>query len=134
IKTKEESGSGSFSTNYSLGNSVLEELYQQGCLFDAQIHIGRCTDPSVFAQFERIIVLQNIEVTNYSLTNIFAKQESEQGVVTETVDFNFETMYAFTAPKPTLSVATILADGPIIDSFTTCDTSCCLCPNTSGTF
>ncbi len=27
-----------------------------------------------------------------------------------------------------------MADGPIIDSFTSCDSDCCLCPNQSGTF
>lgn len=134
LTNNESSGSGSFSTNYSLGNSVLESLYAEGCLFDAQIHIGRCSDPSDFAQFEQLIMLQGVEVTNYNLSNLFAKEASEEGVVTESVDFNFETMYSYFVPKPTLNVASILGDGPIIDSFTTCDKNCCLCPNTSGTY
>lgn len=134
ISTPENTGSGSFSTDYSLNNSILEDLYNEGCSFDAQIHIGRCSDPSNFAQFERIIMLEGVEVTSYNLSNIFAKQASEVGVVTENVDFKFETMFAYSAPTPTISIATILADGPIIDSFTSCDKNCCLCPNQSGTF
>lgn len=134
IVSNEINGSSTISTNYRLGNSILEKLFDENCLFDAQIHIGQCTNPSIFHEFEQIIVLEGIDVTNYNIAGIFAAQQADVAVVTENIDFTYETMYSFYPPKPEISVISPILNGPIIDSFTNCDQNCCLCPENVGTF
>lgn len=134
IKNDEISGSSSISTNYNLGNSLLEKLFDDNCLFDAQIHIGKCTNPSIFSEFEQIIFLENIDVTSYNISNLFAATQSDVGAVTENIDFNYESMYSFYPPKPAILVASPVSDGPIIDSLTVCDDDCCDCEDSAGTY
>lgn len=127
-------GSGSFSTNYGLGHSMLKQLYDQGCYFDAQIHIGACSDPSDFSKFEQVILLQNVQVTSYALSNLSAMQASERGIVGENVDFKFSDMVTIPVPNPVETVNTLINSGPIIDSFVSCDSNCCMCPDSAGTY
>lgn len=127
-------GSGSFATNYKLGHSLLERYYKDGCRFDAQIHIGKCSDPSDFSQYEQIILLRDIEVTGYTVSNLFAKQASERGVVTESADFKFREMITISTPNPFEDIDQLIQEGPIIDSYVFCDSSCCLCGANNGTY
>lgn len=134
ITSSEISGSSSISTNYKLGNSRLEQLFDENCLFDAQIHIGKCTNPSIFHEFEKIIILEGIDITSYNIANILAATQADVGVITESIDFTYESMYSFFPPLPKIDVSEPLDSGPIIDSFTNCDQNCCLCPENVGTF
>lgn len=134
ISGEDADGSLSLSTNYNLNTSALEKMYKKGCYFPLQVHIGSCTNPSDFSQFEKAIILTDALVTNYTLSNLTALNPSARGVVTESIDITFADILTVTAPNFALDLETALTDGPIIDSFTFCEDSCCMCPNGSGRY
>lgn len=127
----------SFNTNFPLtDDSILEELFDDGCLFDAMVVIGECGNPSTLDDFEKILLLKDVTLNSYNLQGLFAKTPSERAAVTESVEATFYEYYSITKPTFGRLVRqnTDAVFGPIIDSFLFCDNDCCLCENGSGLY
>jgi len=64
--------------------SELARLARIGCSFDLHFHIGTCTDPTLFTTFQKAIVWEEVDLTNYSTDDIGALEEGERSAVNET--------------------------------------------------
>lgn len=64
--------------------SELARLARIGCSFDLHYHIGVCTDPTLFNTFQKAIVWEEVDLTNYSSDDIGALEEGERSAVNET--------------------------------------------------
>jgi len=69
-------------------------LVRKGCPLDIQIHVGACKDPSDFdAGWEKILVLEGAEITNYSTGELGAFDADQEAPVMETIDIVGEDYY-----------------------------------------
>jgi hypothetical protein len=65
------------------------ELARIGCPFDIQVHFGKCKNPVDFNQgWDKVVVLENADMSNYSATELGALEQGEDALVMETVDLN----------------------------------------------
>jgi hypothetical protein len=75
--------------------SKLLTLAQQGCEFDVQIHIGECEDPSIFNEFQKILIFEGVSVDTYSTEDLGALEPGDQGKVDETGEISMREMYEY---------------------------------------
>ncbi len=75
--------------------SKMLELAAAGCAFDLQVHIGQCEDPSIFDDFEKIVIFEEVFLESYSTDDVGALEPGEQGKVDETGDVSAREMYEF---------------------------------------
>lgn len=67
--------------------SAVLALARKGCPIDIQIHVGACKDPSDFDQgWEKIMVLEDADLTNYATGNLGAFDADGEAIVNETID------------------------------------------------
>lgn len=129
-------GTSSLNTNFTLDSSTLAKYFETKCLFDMQIHIGKCsTKPSDFALFDKALIFKGVSINAYNIESVMSSNQTEVAPITETVNFGFETF--FEVPKPTFIEQNndIISDGPIIDSFVFCnDVRCNLCAGMTGKY
>ncbi len=79
--------------------SRMLQLAQKGCEFDIQVHIGECEDPSIFNQFEKILIFENVTLDNYTTEDMGALEPGEQGKIDETGDISMRIMYEYVPLK-----------------------------------
>lgn len=129
-------GTSSLNTNFTLDNSTLAKYFETKCLFDMQVHIGKCsTKPSDFALFDKALIFKGVSISGYTIDSVMSANQTEVAPITETVNFGFETF--FEVPKPTFieQKSDIVSAGPIIDSFVFCnDARCNLCAGMTGKY
>lgn len=109
--------------------SDLMALAELGCESDIHIHIGRCTDPSVFDTFTKALVFEGAKISNYSTDDLGALESGERAVVNETADISMRKFYeilqlSFTEVAGSI-ITNELVDGVICDEVSCgdCDTS-----------
>lgn len=74
--------------------SVLLDLARSGCQVDVQVHMGECQDPRSFNMgWNKILVLEGAQPTNWGTTPLGAMTPSEREVVNEEVPFTGQTFY-----------------------------------------
>lgn len=73
--------------------STLLRLARIGCPSDVQLHMGRCTDPSSFNEFTKVIVLEDVLLSSYGTDPLGALAEDEKAKVDETADISFADLY-----------------------------------------
>jgi len=73
--------------------SELARLARIGCSFDLHFHIGVCTDPTLFNTFQKAIVFEEVDLTNYNTDDIGALEEGERSAVNETGDISAREFY-----------------------------------------
>ena len=105
--------------------SRMLSLAMAGCAFDLQLHIGQCQDPSIFNDFEKIVIFEGVFLESYSTDDVGALEPGEQGKVDETGEVSADRMYEFkplnlAARNPTGSILTNQLLDVII-----CDSSSC---------
>jgi len=131
-----QSGSSSLSTNYPYEKSILGKYFSTKCLFDMQVHFGKCeSDPGNFAKFDKALIFKGVDLNSYNIATLIASDSASRSKVTESSDFTFERMYEISRPTFTLIESNVINDGPIIDSFIYCDTlQCTNCKESSGIY
>lgn len=103
--------------------SRMLELTLADCPFDLQLHIGVCEDPSIFDDFEKIVIFEGVQIESYSTDDVGALEPGEQGKVDETSDVSADKFYEF---KP-LTVAArneAVVTNQLLDVIV-CDSSSC---------
>ncbi len=73
--------------------SKLLKLAQRGCPFDLHVHLGACSDPQNFNEFEKGIVLEKASNTNWNTDDIGALSSDENAVVNENTDISAKNVY-----------------------------------------
>lgn len=67
--------------------SPVLDIVRKGCPMDIQIHIGACKDPTDFdLGWEKILVLEDADASNYSTDDLGAFDGDQDTVVTETLE------------------------------------------------
>lgn len=66
--------------------SMLYALGKSGCAFDIQIFTGKCQRPTDRADFDKVLVLEGVNITSWSTDPLIALQSGDRAVVNETVD------------------------------------------------
>lgn len=103
--------------------SRMLQLTLARCAFDLQLHIGVCEDPSIFDDFEKIVIFEGVQIESYSTDDVGALEPGDQGKVDETSDVSADKFYEF---KP-LTVAAkneAVVTNQLLDVII-CDTSSC---------
>lgn len=89
--------------------STLAKLAAARCKFDLQIHFGSCNDLSNFSDYEMAIVLEDVEISDYSIDGLGALNGGEVQPVLETVNIKAANAYEVYDVE-LLRVATALLD------------------------
>src|SRR3990167_7750021 len=73
--------------------SSLLALARKGCTFDVQLHMGDCTDPSVFNDYKKVLVLESAYLTNFGTDDLGALASGDNAVVNENADLSGKDAY-----------------------------------------
>ncbi len=73
--------------------SEVLRLARKGCAVDVQVHFGACTDPRVFNDFTKSVILENTIITNWSTDDLGALESGEQGKINESADLSSKSVY-----------------------------------------
>lgn len=95
--------------------SILFDLVKNRRSFDLQIHLGECIDVSDFNAFTLAIILENVQIDNYSTDPIVALESGEVALINEVASItagNVEYIYTPTLNEVGEEVST---NGAIVD-------------------
>ena len=73
--------------------STMLRLAKKGCSMDIQVHIGACQNPSIFNDFDKAIILEGVQASNYGTDDLSAMSSDENGAVNETLDVSASEIY-----------------------------------------
>lgn len=73
--------------------SELLRLAKLGCAVDVQLHIGRCTNPADFNEFEKILIFEEAFIPNWATDDLGALQPDEKALINETADISAVRLY-----------------------------------------
>ena len=103
--------------------SELLRLAKAKCAVDIHLHIGSCTDPSLFNTFEKAVVLEQAYLTSYGTDDLGNLSSSDEAVVNENSDISAKNMYEI-LPISFGSKAGSLVLNEVLD-VTVCDSASC---------
>jgi hypothetical protein len=75
--------------------SALIDLATKKCPADIQLHIGKCEDPSIFENYVKAIIFEDVQLETYSTEDLGALEPGEQGKVDETGEISAARFYEF---------------------------------------
>lgn len=94
IRGEEERATTQLQGRYALDvASRLLELAKIGCAVDVQLHMGQCTDPSSFTEFEKVLILEDALIPAWASDELGALQPDEKSPVNETADISAAALY-----------------------------------------
>lgn len=73
--------------------SELLAFARRGCRVDLQVHFGACADPSSFTTFDKILILEDALVENWSTGDLGALSSDENAAVDETATVSAADLY-----------------------------------------
>jgi len=73
--------------------SELLRLARKGCSVDVQAHIGECTDPSVFNRFSKVVILEDVFLTNASVEDLGVIDAGDNSAVNEEAQISASDWY-----------------------------------------
>ena len=103
--------------------SKLLEIGRRGCRVDLQVHFGACTDPSVFTTFDKILVLEDALIENWSAGDLGALASDENAAVDEVASLSAAEMYEV-LPLNLVERAQSVVTNEVLD-VVICDASSC---------
>lgn len=103
--------------------SELLRIGNIGCGVDAQVHIGKCTDPTAFNTFTKAVVLEGAFISDWSTDDLGAIESGERNPVTETGSISSKDVYEILQLTLT-EVAASIVTNEVID-VTICDQVAC---------
>jgi hypothetical protein len=111
--------------------STLLKLARLRCPFDIQVHIGNCSDPRSFNEFEKAIILEGAKISTYNTDDLGALTDDDETEVNENVDLSAITIYE-AMPLDFTEKAASLVTNEIVDVFIGDTKSCGGCDDPSG--
>lgn len=73
--------------------STMLRLAKKRCPLDVQVHFGACTNPSTFADFQKILVIEDAYVTNWSTDELGTLDSAGGAAIDETAPIQGSDMY-----------------------------------------
>lgn len=73
--------------------SLLLELAKRGCANDLQLNMGQCTDPSLFNEFSKKLIMETVNIPTWSSDPMGALQPDEKVMVNETAEISGVRLY-----------------------------------------
>ena len=115
-------------------NSILMHLFNKSCTFDMQVHFGTCGLPDAFENFERLLVLQDVELSSYTTDALIALNSTERAPIIETADIVIEGFYELVHQPLITTLNSTIASGPLIDTSVFSTNGTCLCPQDNAIY
>ena len=103
--------------------SKILELALGGCPVDLHLHIGECENPSIFNDFQKILIWEDVFFENYSTDDLGSLEPADQNKVDETGEISATLMYEF-APMSYASKTPAVVTNQLIDVII-CDSASC---------
>lgn len=73
--------------------STLLRMARIGCPIDTQVHFGGCGAANEFNVYEKIVVFEDVNLTNYGTGDLGALGQGEDGAIDETGDISAQDVY-----------------------------------------
>lgn len=103
--------------------SKMLQLALEGCPTDFQLHIGECENPSIFNDFQKIIIFEDVFFESYSTDDLGSLEPADQSKVDETGEVSATRLYEF-LPMSFASKVPAVVTNQLIDVIV-CDTASC---------
>lgn len=108
---------------------ALEEIYNQKCGFDMQVHYGQCARPNDFNQYASAIILRDVKLTSYAWTPLTARTPDERASIDETAAISIGDFYRIypvseAIVKPSQITGTSFVFGIVNVSVQSCGDNC----------
>ena len=110
--------------------SALLRLARLRCPFDIQIHVGNCTDPRSFNEFEKAIILEGAKISTYNTDDLGSLSDDDESEVNENVDVSAIRVYE-ALPLTFAETAGSIVTNEVVDVFIGDTSSCGGCDNPS---
>jgi hypothetical protein len=111
--------------------SDLMALARKGCAFDVQLHTGTCQDPSVFNEYDKVLILEDAYLTNYSTEDLGALASGDNAVINESSDISARNAYEV-VPISVASRAGTIVLSEVVDTVLCDNVSCGDCEDESS--
>lgn len=112
-------------------SSTLNRLWKASCTFDLQLHIGSCTLPNEFNHFNKSIVLYDVELTSYAVSEPTALSEANVSPVVETVELTYRKHEEVLDPTLIAFSNAQVALGPVVGAHSFASSLCEPCQGSS---
>lgn len=110
--------------------STLLKLANLRCPFDVQVHIGNCSDPRSFNEFDKAIILEGAKIGTYNTDDLGSLTDDDSAEVNENVDLSAIRIYE-ALPLSFAEKAASLVTNEIVDVFIGDTKSCGGCDDPS---
>jgi len=104
--------------------SAFYQLFKKACSFDLHLHFGLCQQPNNFAQFDKAMVFEDVQVTNFSTDPLIALQSSDRAVINESIDISIGNFYEIVNLQYSQRAPLTTVAGPIV-AVEVCDLASC---------
>jgi photosystem II stability/assembly factor-like uncharacterized protein len=94
--------------------STLLRLARKRCAVDVQLHLGDCTDPRVFTDFRKIIIIEDAYLTNYSTEDMGSLSSGDDAAVNESADVSGKEVYEV-VPLAFSEIAAAIITNEVLD-------------------
>lgn len=103
--------------------SLLLKLAAKRCAYDLQVNMGVCTDPRLFNQYQKKLILEKANGGSYSTDDLGVLASGDNAQVNETLEPTAQIMYEV-VPLPLVEVAGDAVTNPVNDVIV-CSTVAC---------
>ncbi|MCJ7742116.1 MAG: hypothetical protein MUO95_05445 [Methanoregula sp.] len=103
--------------------SDLMKLARKGCAFDVQLHTGSCQDPSSFNEYDKALILEGANLTNYATEDLGALASGDNAAINETSDITATDAYEV-VPLSVTNRTPILVVDEVLDVIVCDNVSC----------
>jgi len=96
--------------------SSLYKLASSNCAFDMQIHMGQCQRPDRRNEYDKVLVLENVTITNWSTDPLVAMTSGDRAVINESADISVGNYYEVVNLVYTIRGETQSVDGTLVSA------------------
>ena len=111
--------------------STLLKLARQGCNFDIHLHFGQCTDPSIFSQYKKAVVLRAAQLTNFTTEDLGVLVSGDNAAINESAELSGDEIFELVPLTPS-SVGGSVIVNEVLDVVVCDAVSCGDCENESS--
>ncbi|MCB1711055.1 MAG: hypothetical protein KDH96_00815 [Candidatus Riesia sp.] len=105
-------------------NDIFYDLFIRNCPFDMHLHLGSCTQPDAFNQYDKALVFEGVLATSFSTDPLVALASGDRAVITNSMDISIGKYYNVLNPRYTVAASTLTVNGAIVAS-SVCDQRSC---------
>lgn len=107
------------------------QLAERGCSLDVQLHFGECKDPAIETAWQKIVVLEEVDITSWATDNFGAIEEADQAPIGETTSIMSLNVYELVRMVYSLKGAAVVTN-EVVDMVICDEVSCGDCGDPSA--